>query len=139
MPRTTRTAFTVIFVIEMLLKVIASGFAFGEGAYIHNAWNQLGFSIVCITLVTLLAEQFPQLRPLKALRVLRALRPLRLISRVPQFKVIVVSLAWAMPDVVNALYVVLAIQSVFAILGMQLFMGRMASCTDPSIRTREEV
>ena len=129
---------TIVFVTEMVLKVIANGFAFSKGAYIRQPWNQLDFTIVCITLVTLLAEQFPQLRPFKALRVLRALRPLRLISRIPQFKIIVTSLARAMPEVANALMVVLAIQSVFAILGMQIFSGTMASCTDPSIQTREE-
>ena len=43
-----------------------------------------------------------------------------------------------MPAVANVFGVVLALQTVFAILGMQLFSGAMGQCTNPAITTREE-
>ena len=52
-------------------------------------------------------------------------------------KLIITSLFRAMPAVSNVFGVVLSLQVVFAILGMQLFSGEMASCTDPTVLTRE--
>ena len=74
---------------------------------------------------------------LKVLRVLRVLRPLRLLARNQGMKLIIISLFKSMPAVSNVFGVVLAFQLVFAILGMQIFMGSLASCTDTSIMTRE--
>jgi hypothetical protein len=99
---------------------------------------QLDFVIVCVSFLVLLAEHFPVLKPLKTLRILRVLRPLRLVSRNPGMKLIVTSLAKAAPAVSNVFGVVFALQLVFAILGMQLFMGELSSCTNPSILTKDE-
>ena len=63
------------------------------------------------------------------------LRPLRLVSRNKGMKLIVDSLFKALPDITSVLAVILALQSVFAILGMQLYMGTFASCTDPTALT----
>ena len=136
--RTLDLAFTAFFFSEMLLKVIAAGFLFGEGAYLRSAWNVVDFVIVMVTLLILLADTVPQLRPLRVLRVARVLRPLRLISRSAGMKLIITSLFKAMPAVSNVFGVVLALQLVFAILGMQLFMGTLASCSDPTILTRSD-
>ena len=73
-----------------------------------------------ISLVVLLAESIPQLRPLRVLRVMRVLRPLRLISRNAGMRLIITSLFKAMPAVSNVFGVVLSLQLVFAILGMQV-------------------
>ena len=91
-----------------------------------------------LSLLVLLADSIPQLRPLRVLRVMRVLRPLRLISRNAGMKLIITSLFKAMPAVSNVFGVVLALQVVFAIIGMQIFSGTMGSCSDPSILTREE-
>ena len=69
----------------------------------------------------------PQLRPLRTLRVLRVLRPLRLVSQHAGMKLIVSSLAEVFPQMLNVMAVIAAIQTIFAILGMQLFMGRNAT------------
>ena len=132
---------TAAFTCEMLLKVIAYGFVGGKGTYLSSWWNSLDFSIVTASLLTLAADALPQfafLQPLKTLRILRVLRPLRLVARDPGMKLIVGSLAQAMPDCVNVVAVVLAIQAIFAILGMQLFMGQLGACTDPTIFTIDE-
>ena len=52
-------------------------------------------------------------------------------------KLIMTSLAKALPAVSNTMAVIFAFQLVFAILGMQLFMGALSQCTDPTLPTRE--
>ena len=123
--------FVAIFFVEMCLKIIAHGFC-GKKAYLSSAWNQLDFFIVVVTVVDLLLAS----GPLHSMRILRALRPLRLVSRIEGMKVIVSSLVKALPAVGNVFLVVFAVQTVFAILGMQLFMGRFGSCSNPALTTR---
>ncbi|MED6278298.1 Sodium channel protein type 2 subunit alpha [Characodon lateralis] len=71
--------FTFIFILEMLLKWMAYGFA----KYFTNAWCWLDFLIVDVSLVSLVANalEFSEIGPIKSLRTLRALRPLRALSR----------------------------------------------------------
>lgn len=129
--------FTGIFFCEMIIKIIALTFYSGKDAYIKSPWNLVDFSLVMISVLLLFADSIASLRSLRVLRVLRVLRPLRLISRNSGMKLIITSLFHAMPAVVNVFGVVLAMQIVFAILGMQLFSGTFASCSDPSQLTRE--
>lgn len=130
--------FTAIFFIEMSIKIVAFGFACGKGSYLSSAWNQVDFAIVMVSLLVLLAEAIPQLRSLRVLRIMRVLRPLRLVSRNAGMRLIITSLFKAMPAVVNVFGVVIMLQVVFAIIGIQLFSGTMASCTDPTILVRED-
>uniref|UniRef100_A0A669AZ40 Sodium channel protein n=1 Tax=Oreochromis niloticus TaxID=8128 RepID=A0A669AZ40_ORENI len=71
--------FTYIFILEMLLKWVAYGFA----KYFTNAWCWLDFLIVDVSLVSLVANALGanELGAIKSLRTLRALRPLRALSR----------------------------------------------------------
>lgn len=103
----------------------------------RSVWNQVDFTIVLISILVLVAEAVPQLRSLRVLRVLRVLRPLRLVSRNAGMKLIITSLFKAMPAVSNVIGVVFSLQVVFAIIGMQLFSGTMASCSDPTILSRD--
>ena len=130
--------FTGVFFLEMLIKVVSLGFAFNNGAYLTSPWNQLDCIIVTVSLVVLAAEAVPELRPLRILRLMRVLRPLRLISRNAGMRLIITSLFKAMPAVSNVFGVVLFLQIVFAILGMQFFSGTMATCNNPAILTRAE-
>ena len=128
---------TWLFFGELMLKVIAFGFCFGKTAYVKNPWNLLDLAIVTVSFLVLAAETFPALAPLKTLRVLRVLRPLRLLSRDPGMKLVITTLFKVLPAASNVFGVVMAFQLVFAILGMQLFQGRLGACTEPSIDVRE--
>ncbi|KOO32672.1 voltage-gated ion channel superfamily [Chrysochromulina tobinii] len=128
---------TFFFSVEMLLKVISFSFCGGPKSYITNPWNILDLIIVSISYLVLLAEIFPVFAPLKTLRILRVLRPLRLISRHPGMKLIVSSVIKSLPSVANVMGVCMMLQLVFAILGMQMFSGTMASCTKTDITVRD--
>ena len=107
----------------------------GEHAYLKSPWNRLDFALVIISFVYLLAAHSPEL---KAFRTLRVLRPLRLLSRNEGMKLVITSLVKSIPAVANVFGVVLACQLIFAVVGMQLFMGRLGACTDPAFTTKAE-
>ena len=127
-----------LFGAELLIKSIAFGFCSGRQSYLSSSWNRLDACIVAVSFVTLLSDLYPSLSRLTNLRVLRVLRPLRLVSRNPGMKLIITSLFKALPAVANVFGVVLALQTVFAILGMQLYTGAMGACTNPAITRRDE-
>ena len=67
--------YTVIFTVELVLKVVAMGFVKHKNAYMRDPWNWLDFTVVVVGLLEFLP--FVSLSVIKALRVLRVLRPLR--------------------------------------------------------------
>ena len=89
---------TILFTIEMVLKVATFGFvANGPGSYLRSGWNVLDFFIVVISLVSLVMGGSSSLNTVKALRTLRVLRPLRMISRNENLKLAVNSLVRGIP------------------------------------------
>ena len=130
--------FTLIFTCEAAIKISAYGLWEEQNAYLRSAWNQLDLVLVCISLLILFSESVPWLHSLRVLRVLRVLRPLRLVSRNAGMKLIITSLFKATPQVSNVFGVIVSLQVVFSILGMQIFAGCMASCSDPTIHTEAE-
>ena len=74
--------FTVVFGLEMLVKVVAKGLFYGRDAYFHNGWNIMDGSLVGISLFDIFLSFFAQRSPrifgiLRVFRLLRSLRPLR--------------------------------------------------------------
>ena len=67
--------FTVIFLTECIVKVIAMGFIRHKNSYLRDYWNWIDFFIVLVSVVSLLP--FNDLSAIKALRTARILRPLR--------------------------------------------------------------
>jgi len=70
--------FTAIFCIEALMKIITFGFIVNfKDSYLLSSWNILDFSIVVLSVVSLLVDA--KLQVVKVLRTARIMRPLRLI------------------------------------------------------------
>ncbi|XP_068893811.1 sodium channel protein 60E-like isoform X4 [Tenebrio molitor] len=122
----TNLAFSIIFIIEMLLKWIALGFH----KYFTSFWTLLDFLIVFVSLFSLLIEENENLRVLRSLRTLRALRPLRAISRWQGMRIVVNALMYAIPSIFNVLLVCLVFWLIFSIMGVQFFRGKFYKCLD---------
>ena len=60
----------------------------------------------------------------KTMRTLRALRPLRAMAKMEGMKVVVNALVGALPDIFNVLVVCLIFWLIFAIIGINFFMGK---------------
>ena len=118
---------TIAFCVEMMLKIVASGFILHRGSYLRNSWNVLDFVIVIISVLSRSgrAEQYSWL---KSLRTFRALRPLRMISRAPGMKLVVQALLAALPEMVNVVLVCILIFLIFAIIGVNNFKGTFYAC-----------
>lgn len=76
--------FTVLFIIEMVIKVIALGLIYNfrnnRKAYLRNWWNILDFFVVITSIIDLVNSN-SSLNALKSLRALRALKPLKIASK----------------------------------------------------------
>ncbi|XP_048467812.1 voltage-dependent L-type calcium channel subunit alpha-1S-like [Rhincodon typus] len=122
--------FLIIFTIEAILKIIVYGFLFHPDAYLRNFWNILDFVIVFVGLCTVALEQLsPSAKSagfdVKALRAFRVLRPLRLVSGVPSLQVVLNSIIKAMVPLLHIALLVLFMIIIYAIIGLELFMGKM--------------
>jgi hypothetical protein len=74
--------FTVIFAMEMLVKVTAKGLWYGRDAYFKNGWNIMDGILVGVSLFDIVLSFFASKTPrilgiLRVFRLLRSLRPLR--------------------------------------------------------------
>ena len=154
--------FTSIFVFECILKVIAFGFLIGnpvsenntflngskgsdrlkksDPRYLKDWWNILDFCIVISAVSSLVLERYLtdgyNLSLLKVFRTFRALRPLRVISRNRGLRMVVITLLRSISSIGNVALVTIIVFLVFGILGVQLFGGKLYSCTDPVITHR---
>ncbi|WKY15980.1 hypothetical protein Q1695_001004 [Nippostrongylus brasiliensis] len=131
--------FTLIFSLEMAMKVIANGCVLGHGAYFKDGWNILDGILVIISLVNVLFELFatgdsPKIfGVIRVLRLLRALRPLRVINRAPGVKLVVMTLISSLKPIGNIVLICCTFFIIFGILGVQLFKGMMYHCVGPDI------
>lgn len=122
---------TILFIVEMALKLLAFGVFAHPGAYVRDPWNLLDGSIVVLSLVDM-AIGSENLRILKIIRFCRALRPLRMIRRLEGLRIVVNAVLKAIPNCVHVMMVSLLFFLIFAILGVNFFGGRFYSCTDES-------
>ena len=76
--------FSVIFLLECLVKIGAMGFMMHRNAYIRDAWNILDFLIVIVSVVSF-APGIDQ-SSLKALRTARILRPPRSLNQLTSMR-----------------------------------------------------
>jgi hypothetical protein len=130
---------TALFVLEMVAKIVALGFALPKTSYLRNPWNALDFAIVLISVLSLaLASLGNKLKALRSLRALRALRPLRVVSRYPGLKLVVNAVIGAIPKVKNVFVINFLFLLLLAIVGLQNFSGAMAYCNDSEVSTKDE-
>jgi hypothetical protein len=129
--------FTAAFTLEMLLKWVALGVVFFDGAYFRDSWNCLDGFIVFVSLLGY-AIVGVDVSFLRVFRTLRALRPLRVINRNRGLKMVVRTLLESVKGIMNVSLICLISFIIFGILAVQLFGGKFQSCTDPEVNTRAE-
>ncbi|CAF0900785.1 unnamed protein product [Rotaria sordida] len=134
-------AFTGVFTVELLLKIVDLGVVLHEGSYCRDIWNLLDALVVICALV---AFGFTEngagknLNTIKSLRVLRVLRPLKTINRVPKLKAVFDCVITSLSNVLTILIVYMLFQFIFAVIAVQLFKGKFYRCSDLSKLTPEE-
>jgi len=120
--------FSIAFTIELISKIIAMGYYTDENAYMRDNWNVMDFVIVTMGWF---AELMGEGGGLTALRAMRVLRPLRTIKGIPELKRIIESMIASIPDLTTVFGLCASIYLLFAILGVQIFQGKMSQrCFD---------
>ena len=132
--------FTISFLLESVIKSVASGFIMDRNSYLRESWNVLDFFIVVSSMVDLAMTDI-DLPAIKVLRLLRTLRPLRFISHNSAMKTVVVALLESIGHIFNVAIVVVVVWLMFAILGVSLFGGKFFYCstTPYEVPNEEEV
>uniref|UniRef100_A0AAQ4PTR9 Sodium channel protein n=1 Tax=Gasterosteus aculeatus aculeatus TaxID=481459 RepID=A0AAQ4PTR9_GASAC len=111
--------FTGIYTFESAIKILARGFCIMPFTFLRDPWNWLDFSVILMAYVT----EFVDLGNVSALRTFRVLRALKTISVIPGLKTIVGALIQSVRKLADVMILTVFCLSVFALIGLQLFMG----------------
>ncbi|XP_054452035.1 sodium channel protein type 4 subunit alpha B-like [Anoplopoma fimbria] len=111
--------FTGIYTFESAIKILARGFCIMPFTFLRDPWNWLDFSVIVMAYVT----EFVDLGNVSALRTFRVLRALKTISVIPGLKTIVGALIQSVRKLADVMILTVFCLSVFALIGLQLFMG----------------
>ena len=123
--------FLVFYTVEAVLKIWGLGFIIQRKAYLRDPWNVLDFVVVVTGYIPFVLNSNSV--NLGALRTVRVLRPLRTISSIKSLRVVVNTLIYALPLLMNSLFILIFVLLIFAIAGLQLFSGVLKMrCFDPT-------
>uniref|UniRef100_A0A5F8ARJ4 Sodium channel protein n=1 Tax=Macaca mulatta TaxID=9544 RepID=A0A5F8ARJ4_MACMU len=126
--------FTGIYTFESLVKILARGFCVGEFTFLRDPWNWLDFVVIVFAYLT----EFVNLGNVSALRTFRVLRALKTISVIPGLKTIVGALIQSVKKLSDVMILTVFCLSVFALIGLQLFMGNLKhKCVQNSLVNNE--
>uniref|UniRef100_A0A6Q2XB35 Sodium channel protein n=1 Tax=Esox lucius TaxID=8010 RepID=A0A6Q2XB35_ESOLU len=113
--------FTGIYTFESLVKIVARGFCIDGFTFLRDPWNWLDFMVISMAYIT----EFVNLGNVSALRTFRVLRALKTISVIPGLKTIVGALIQSVKKLSDVMILTVFCLSVFALIGLQLFMGNL--------------
>ncbi|XP_061861205.1 sodium channel protein type 2 subunit alpha-like isoform X11 [Colius striatus] len=113
--------FTGIYTFEFVVKILARGFCINDFTCLRDPWNWLDFVVISFAYVT----EFVDLGNVSALRTFRVLRALKTISVIPGLKTIVGALIQSVKKLSDVMILTVFCLSVFALIGLQLFMGNL--------------
>ncbi|KAI7900056.1 Ion transport protein-domain-containing protein [Cokeromyces recurvatus] len=126
---------SIVFIVEVSIRIIADGLLLTPHAYLRNHWNQLDLCVILLNIITIFmgTEEAP-----RGLSTFRSLRILRLIRYFDGVRDIFVSLFYAFPLMFDALVFTFLVLIPFAVYGVNLFGGLMWMCNDTDVSTKGE-
>ncbi|XP_023805324.1 sodium channel protein type 4 subunit alpha A isoform X3 [Oryzias latipes] len=132
--KTIEYVFTGIYTVEATIKVLSRGFLVGSFTFLRDPWNWLDFMVISMAYIT----EFVDLGNISALRTFRVLRALKTITVIPGLKTIVAALIQSVKKMVDVMVLTVFALAVFALVGLQLFMGNLRQkCVRWPILTNE--
>ncbi|KAI9216692.1 Ion transport protein-domain-containing protein, partial [Blastocladiella britannica] len=116
---------TCLFGVEIGIKLAA----YKGLPYFGDMWNWLDFGVFATMAASYIADDSTA----HALRMARALRPLRIISYLQGAQSLFLALVLGIPRISSAIAFSMLVLFPYALYGMFLFAGRLASCNDLSV------
>ncbi|XP_008155855.2 LOW QUALITY PROTEIN: voltage-dependent T-type calcium channel subunit alpha-1H [Eptesicus fuscus] len=124
--------FTIVFVIEAVLKLVAFGFR----RFFKDRWNQLDLAIVLLSIMGITLEEIEMSAALpinptliRIMRVLRIARVLKLLKMATGMRALLDTVVQALPQVGNLGLLFMLLFFIYAALGVELF-GRLECSED---------
>jgi hypothetical protein len=109
--------FTSMFVLEILVRFVAHvGLEF-----IKDGWNVCDLIIVSFSVVQIIITDIIEVNQLRLLRFFRVLRVLRIFGKLQQLRHIVSSITKAVIPVRDAIFIVLMVAFMYAIIGVDIY------------------
>eukprot|EP01059_Diplonema_ambulator_P029985 TRINITY_DN5005_c0_g2_i1.p1 TRINITY_DN5005_c0_g2~~TRINITY_DN5005_c0_g2_i1.p1 ORF type:complete len:1825 (+),score=590.46 TRINITY_DN5005_c0_g2_i1:71-5545(+) len=116
----TDWVFLSLFTAEASCKIMSLGFVLHKWSYLRDPWNVGDFMIVLFGWSSIFFSN-----NLTIIRLVRLMRPLRAIRRIRGLRVLVNTIVLALPMMVDVLCLLLLVMYVFAVLGIQMWKGRL--------------
>jgi hypothetical protein len=137
---------SMLFIVEIIIRVTASGFIIGKYSYLKDGYNIFDFlvvSTICFTFVMDLIydeeENNASLTELRdfatAIKALKALRPLRL-AKSPALRDTGASLIASIPALFNSALINIFFIYIFGIIGVQTFCGKISTCANTLMKNK---
>jgi hypothetical protein len=111
--------FTIIYTIEMSIKIVGLGFFQHKGSYLRDPWNWIDFIVVVSAWVSEASDS----DGLGFLRTFRILRPLRTVNRFPEMKLLLATMFKSLVQLGSMGLLAAFFFVFFGIFGVQLFQG----------------
>lgn len=124
------------FCFEALVFIVDETFVI----YIKNWGHALDLVVIINTVVSMFADANLKLgvQTLKILRAFGSIRLVRVITRSPSMMNVGQSISLSLKEMSNVVLIVMLILTIFAILGVQLFSGKLYYCTDATVAGKAE-
>jgi hypothetical protein len=124
---TLNLAFTAVFILEAILKLIGLGF----GGYFYYSWNVFDFFVVFCSIVDLVVgnataansaflKSFQIIRVMRLLRITRVLRVIRSLKGLAK---LLMMLSWSITSLSNIFILMFLVFCIFAIMGCYIYDG----------------
>uniref|UniRef100_A0A8W4F9N5 Calcium voltage-gated channel subunit alpha1 H n=1 Tax=Sus scrofa TaxID=9823 RepID=A0A8W4F9N5_PIG len=125
--------FTIVFIVEAALKLVAFGFR----RFFKDRWNQLDLAIVLLSIMGITLEEIEMnaalpINPtiIRIMRVLRIARVLKLLKMATGMRALLDTVVQALPQVGNLGLLFMLLFFIYAALGVELF-GRLGDEDNP--------
>ncbi|KAL5266763.1 hypothetical protein ACHWQZ_G003966 [Mnemiopsis leidyi] len=126
---------TVIFCLEMILRVIDLGFVIHPGSYLRDPWNVLDAVVVLVSILRV-AVKAPTVKRLT--NVMLSMRSLKSINRIQKLKNVCLCLVKSVGSILNLLLIAILLTFMFSVMGVHMLEGKFFFCTDSSKKTAPE-
>eukprot|EP00762_Andalucia_godoyi_P001647 ANDGO_07082.mRNA.1 Sodium channel protein 60E len=110
----SNVAFTVCFVIEAILKIVA----LSVRMYFRDGWNRLDFIIILTSILGIVLDTGVVAT---IFRILRVLRVFRIVKKARSLRALLRTLWYSLPNLVNVASILFLLFFMFAVLGVNLF------------------
>ena len=113
--------FTIIFTIELILKIISFGFVLDKNSFLRDPWNWIDFFVVITGLISLIPGIYSNWNSLRVFRLIRTLKTIKMFPNVRRFVNVVLN---SFIDLGAVFFMLFFLYLLFSVLDLSLWNDR---------------